>query len=73
MMLTMEEWKIPMTFKERSRIPGLPEYYVRFSAVCRRWRTAEQHWQLWNWVDCQATPEPLWAIMQITCPEHWEE
>ncbi len=36
--------------------------------ICQRITTQQEATRLWNWIDLQDEPEPLWAIMLIQLP-----
>ena len=46
-----------------------PAIRHRVESICDRFRhNPKQLTRLWNWIDCQEEPEPLWAIMTRMVP-----
>jgi hypothetical protein len=45
------------------------ERVARIAAKCS---TAQQATRLWNWIDAQPEPEPLWLAMLAAAPRWFE-
>lgn len=40
----------------------------RIQKIAAKCKTREQAMRLWDWIDCQSTPEVFWDAMRSTLP-----
>ena len=48
------------------------QHAEQFVRVVYKIRNLHEAWRVWNWIDHQDNPEPLWCFMRHVNPQYYD-